>query len=475
MKGVLINHLMFVLAIIVSTVSCNNSTNVAEGGIGGTGISMGAVSAVGSIWVNGVEYDTTGATIVIDGSESTDSSGTAGGNTVLPGMVVTVEGTIDGVVGSAATVTYENLLEGPVESTPAASTLVVLGQTVILDSKTHFRNTIDTASISELTSNNVVEVSGFRDENGAIRATYIEKKANSTDGPVEVELKGTITAVDATAQTITIGTQVVYIANASLIGFSTPAVNDFILAIGNYSVSGDKVLSATVVELKSSVLDTKDQDIAEMEGIVTEIGVPTGELKLDGQIVHFDQLSTVFNGGLPTDLAVGVKLEVEGSLQSGVVIADEITFEENIELQDNIRSVDSVNSTVTLQGLGLTVQYNMDTVLENGTPQAGQHVEILAMETGAGILAKRIKVSPPPEGEIPLMLFGPVDSIDTAAKTVTVLNIVGGPFNEFEIESLATPPDEATFFEIVKRNDLVEMTGILDGAQPVWDSIELDD
>ncbi|MBI4293187.1 MAG: hypothetical protein HY661_17065, partial [Betaproteobacteria bacterium] len=57
-------------------------------GLGGTGISQGVITAFGSVFVNGIEFSTGGATVKIDDNPGLESD-------LKIGMVVTVRGTAD--------------------------------------------------------------------------------------------------------------------------------------------------------------------------------------------------------------------------------------------------------------------------------------------------------------------------------------------------------------------------------------------
>ena len=81
------------------------------GGIGGTGYSSsGTIDGFGSIFVNGVEFETDEALIELDGKTAT--AGELG-----LGMVVLVTGTVneDGITGNATHVVFDDEVEGPVE------------------------------------------------------------------------------------------------------------------------------------------------------------------------------------------------------------------------------------------------------------------------------------------------------------------------------------------------------------------------
>ena len=98
---------------------------IAGGGIGGTGIiSSGTVSAHGSIFVNGIRFETDEAEIIIDGRVAREDE-------LGLGMVVLVTGTIneDGVTGVAQRVVYDEEVQGPIN----AITTGADGDTLLLD------------------------------------------------------------------------------------------------------------------------------------------------------------------------------------------------------------------------------------------------------------------------------------------------------------------------------------------------------
>ena len=111
---------------------------MAGGGIGGTGvISTGRITAFGSVEVNGTEFDTSNAEIIINGVEIGVGDDFVPDNLEL-GMVVTVEGRIEDDESFVADrVIYSANVIGPVEdiSDIDATTkeIVVLGQTVIVN------------------------------------------------------------------------------------------------------------------------------------------------------------------------------------------------------------------------------------------------------------------------------------------------------------------------------------------------------
>src|SRR3990172_11421322 len=152
---------------LLAVTSCGTTTDYAGGGIGGTGISVGKITATRgtSVDVNGVAFDITNTTVTVDGVPGNQ-------NNLKVGMIVKVDGTFnpDGTTGVAANIEFKDILEGPVDIVdPASNTIVVLGQTVIVDGTTYFDYFFDldvngvvdlTEFMNDIVAGNVVEVSG---------------------------------------------------------------------------------------------------------------------------------------------------------------------------------------------------------------------------------------------------------------------------------------------------------------------------
>src|SRR3990172_5334415 len=179
MKKGMIDNILFIGITMFALVACGTGDpgGLAGGGIGGTGISVGKITAFGSVFVNGVEFETTGATITIDGQTAMN-----GQDDLEIGMIVAVEGTfnVDGGRGTAKSINFKDNLEGPVTSlNTTAQTLTVLGQTVIVDAATEIYDASGArVTLDNIVTGNNVEVSGFTDAEGAIHATYIKVKAD---------------------------------------------------------------------------------------------------------------------------------------------------------------------------------------------------------------------------------------------------------------------------------------------------------
>ena len=86
------------------------------GGQSGSGRAFGEITAFGSIFVNGIEYSTTTATITINGVVQPVGDQSA----LKVGMAVLVDGTVnpDGLTGTATTVDFLGDLEGTIDAAP---------------------------------------------------------------------------------------------------------------------------------------------------------------------------------------------------------------------------------------------------------------------------------------------------------------------------------------------------------------------
>jgi Domain of unknown function (DUF5666) len=189
------------------------------GGIGGTGspvaVSYGGVTALGSVWVNGVEFNTRSASIRIDDRSGTEAE-------LQVGMVVQVDGSIS--AARADMVTVEGALKGLVEAV-GIDQMTVMGQTVRTDDRTVFDNGVPMAG-------DRVEVHGLVVADGVIQGGYISKKTSAPTPPFAV--KGFIKNLNVGAGTFNIGSLLVNYQGAALSDIGTqPADGQFVEAKGN--------------------------------------------------------------------------------------------------------------------------------------------------------------------------------------------------------------------------------------------------
>ncbi|MCL5965962.1 MAG: DUF5666 domain-containing protein [Deltaproteobacteria bacterium] len=140
------------------------------GGAGtGTTTTRGPITGFGSVFVNGIEFQTGAQTHRRMLDEGPGDAPGHDNEVFRVGMVVTVHHGPDD--DNATEIEYEDNLEGPVESVNAVdNSFQALGQKVVYDNTTHFEFSGD----ATLSPGAIVEVSGLPDVNGVIHATYIE-------------------------------------------------------------------------------------------------------------------------------------------------------------------------------------------------------------------------------------------------------------------------------------------------------------
>jgi len=353
-----------VLALYSALLSISCGVSGIGGGIGGSGIiSVGTIAAFGSIVVNGAEFDTSNAVIIVEGEEIG-----VGDDVILDnldiGMVVTVEGTgsEDDENLVADRVIYNDNVEGPVESitlvNPTRKDIVVLGQTVILNTVTVFKGT----TFDDIAVDDVVEVSGLSDDTGDIWATFLEK----TDGVV-FEVTGFVKNLDPDLKTFEINALTVDYSSADTSGLpgGVPADGLLVEVEGTLDPITGEML-ADVIELGDE-LDAEDVDEIEVTGFVTDVA-SAFEFTVGTQVVRTNA-DTEFVDGTAGDIVPGQKLEAEGTLEGGILFADEVEFWEPDQIEVEGLVTDDTLAPDEFTVGDQVVQTDGETVYEDGEPE----------------------------------------------------------------------------------------------------------
>lgn len=299
-------------SIALMAASCGGGGDLAGVGSGGTGIrlasvSYGSISGFGSVIVNGVRYDETAATVTSD-------EGTTPGTLGL-GMVVEVRGDIDstGLGGTADAITVFSEARGTVTAwSPTGFTL--LGLAVRTTANTYYEGA------AAIANGDYVEVYGIYDgSTGTLTATRVELQAPAS----RFKVRGAIGAFDGVARRFQLGALIVDFAGASPVPNGL-AAGMMVRVHANAEPFGG-VLAATRVDLVEA-LELGDAAKAQIEGAVDRF-VSLADFSVDG--VRVDASNAVFQGGVPSDLSVGRRLELEGPVQAGVLRASKIEFEDD--------------------------------------------------------------------------------------------------------------------------------------------------
>jgi hypothetical protein len=399
------------LALFLLLASCSPSPQ-AGGGIGGTGntasVASGPITGFGSVFVSEYEYDTTTTTMMVDGKSGSQSD-------LKKGMVVLVNATLTHNYGTndppqrtANRLFYEDTVEGIVHSVaPDGSSLVVLGQTVEITTRTIIDATIPGQNILSLVpGRDLVEVSGFVTGDGVIVGTLIGLK---TEAIPDYEVKGLIKNHRAALSTFEIGSLTVDYRNADLHEMRNHTGNSWnglLVDVRGSQVSsggsGSYGIRMTATKVKPEGLGTDDSEGAELRGFVTQAFTP-GDFYL-GNVHVQTNAGTTFEGGTLNDILIGAQLEVHGSLVGGIVNATKVEFKGETELEANVATINSSDKTLTLTGLaGLVIQFDGKTALHGqGNPRSltdlrsGDHLQILGRQSGGNtVLAREVEQAEP--------------------------------------------------------------------------------
>jgi hypothetical protein len=446
---------------------------VAGGGIGGTGAtiaSVGTVSGFGSVIVNGVAYDTAYAEVFVE-SISRGSGDLAVTLSLSPGMVVRVEGRFaeDGSA-SADSVFFSSDLRGPIESIIELDSLsqqaVILGQTILMDDRTVFRNVIP----SSISPGMVLEVSGYDDDSGRIFATYVNRISDSLVPDELFEIKGEVQSVIPALQSFEMRGLTVDYSSSDLSGLSgkEPEQGQLIKVRGR--LEAPNLLIAERLEVEEE-FGTGMFDVVELEGIITQAPAP-GEFRIGRYAVRVDE-ETSYTHLAPDDLNPGTRVIVHGALEDRGILAGEIVLPEKIRIESDVSSINLEEKGLDLVGLESAKIFITGTTRITGITshidgiQSGDHVRILArLSPGGDVLASNILVN---QSNVTVELAGPVESI--SGPFVVVLGIEINT-SLFPLDGFADvggkPVSPIEFLETVRPGDDIAFRGLLQAGSLNW-------
>jgi hypothetical protein len=290
-------------------------------GIDGTGahtyrdvVSYGRNLTPTGLLVNGVSYDVSGATILINGSPATPSD-------INPGDVVFVEGRIElpGNRAIADRIVADHAVQGVIESMSATEGwLMALGQTVKVDSQTAFGTPV-VNGLAGLAAGQAISVSGFRTVYGDIVATRIELQAGPTPGS---RTTGPVSSLATSDQLLGINDLLVDYSNVSLAPADLTALQNgaFAEVAGEIQAATGRMVASSVAVRRQRMPGTVNSS-AQLEGFVTALnaGEQSG--------FHIDGLPVATNDATAQEgvLTVEARVQVAGSVNSsGTVVASTV-------------------------------------------------------------------------------------------------------------------------------------------------------
>jgi hypothetical protein len=285
----------------------DQTAGVGVGGTGGSG-GTGPITGLGSIFVNDVRFDDSVGALDEDGR----------GITSALGMVVDVSAgptRTDSQGYTAATATSVRVIksiEGPVQGVPdtASGTVVVLGQTVIVDGATLYQGL--PSGLASLNDGMLVTVYGLYD---ASRQRYQATRIEATSELDDYVVRGRLAPASNSGGhprfamgNLEIDTQ----------GYSPQPVAGQLIRMkllkqadpdGRWTLHSFEVVTPTA---------RADGTLLKIEGLVSDF-ISLGNFKVDGQSVN---ASTYDDRGNP--LANGSRVAAEGSVSDGILVANKL-------------------------------------------------------------------------------------------------------------------------------------------------------
>ena len=314
----LIGVLLLTLASFTFSTCGGTGIDLAGGGVSGTGVSTGAITSFGSVEMCGVHYLTDNNTLKM--SHGVDHSSEMDRVAFRVGMVVILHHGLND--NNAIQIEYQNNLQGPIAA-KNSNTLTVLGQTVV----------VSDADFARFNLNEIVEVSGFVDSAGRIRATYIERNTQSPHHGGEIEVKGFVSGLSSSAASFQLGplpggigtTVTVTYPPMMGIGFEN-GMYVKVVTTGAQPVSGP--ISATSIEELTPRTVFPEKAMVDLEGLVTAPPSGSGNgfsFAVEGKPVLTDNV-TQYLGGRPANIQSDVRVQVQGKENGGVLSAGKIIF-----------------------------------------------------------------------------------------------------------------------------------------------------
>ncbi|MEN8720143.1 MAG: DUF5666 domain-containing protein [Oceanococcaceae bacterium] len=466
----------------VLVIGCSSSDGVPSTGpdLSGTGRKAqvnGAITGFGSLIVDGTRYTTTDTVVDIE-------RGTGRIDDLEVGMRVALQSED----GRALVVRYRDTLEGRVSAIDRENQqFTALGQTVVVDALTTF----DDVSLATLQVNDRVEVSGALDEDGRIRASYIERDDDIND---DDELIGRIGTVDSAARRFTIGALTIDYGTADIDDLPNGPIVDVLVEVEGREQT-DGLFIATDVEAVPTVIRAPGDDTpisaqsTVVVGVVRDLSANGDRFRLDNLIVQVGPETQLDPNGGQT-LANGRRVRVEGeriddeSIRAlGLFIVPSVT----VELDGTVEAVDSAAETLTLLGGFVVTMLNNtrfrddsdDNRREFGLAdiQPGDRVEIAGFVRDNAVFALRVERDDDDkdddgDGERDdEKLSGPVSALDPAARQFVINGTTVQVTDATEFDDIE---DESRFFAQVQPGDRVEAEGRFDAATGVFIAAEIE-
>ncbi len=331
--------------LIVSLVTGCGAAQFANG-IGGTGITMGHITGFGSMYVNGIKFNTDDALFTRDGVSSKQQSDFS------TGEIVKIIGTVDqdNKTGIATEVIFSDVLEGPVTAILDAADIQieVLGQVVTITELTVLHGFKD---LEELELDNMLEVSGFIDTEGKITASSIKLLEEEFNFSSILDIEGNVSLLDANNRTFQLNDNLtIDYSNAVFEGFSEADLQNtqYLAVFSEQNIQNGRIIAHTLFAVDNTLEVGASYEI---EGLVTRF-VSTTDFDIEGLAVSINS-DTVYKNGSSQDIKLNQRAIVTGIADANSIVAEQITLfdsSKEVSLEASIEAIDLTQGTIRILG-----------------------------------------------------------------------------------------------------------------------------
>jgi len=391
------------LVMIVVVSACGGGVDSGGTGAPAHSFSTGRISGFGSIVVNGVHFDESMATIVDDDGVTHPASDLQLGMTVdVDAGQITPDEAAETLNGVATRVQFGSAIDGPVQAVDtASSTLTVLGQTVKVNVDTVFDGLV--TGLSGVRTGSLLKIFALLDTvTGTYTATRIELKSTLP----QYKLRGVVSNLNTSAKTFSIGAANIAYASAS--PSEVPVLANGAIVRVKLATAQQGGLWVLAHANAAPPPMAPDDAQAELDGYITDFA-SLANFKVNGTTVDASGTGVSFKKGTSSQLANGVRIEVEGTVHNGVLQASSVEIkqipvtpgsgddedQEEVDLHGAIESVDPANSSFVLHGTA--VVFDANTEFQRGTAAdlavgVDATVKGVLIDNGTRVRATRIRL-----------------------------------------------------------------------------------
>ena len=419
-----------------------------------TQTAIGTISGFGSVIVNGIRFDDSGARIRMDDAPATRDR-------LRVGMVVQIRGRINAGAGDgvADRIEYNACVRGPITAmNRVQNTVNVLGQDVQIDDDTVFDG-VTLRDMNGFAIGDQVEVSCLHDRTrNQLRATRVERLGTFQNGVSELEVTGVVANLDLAAGTCTINGLTVNFAGVAP-GSRPAGLADGMTVEAGGRNFGAGVLSADRLRDRDrDRLSHPDGDGLEIEGLVSDF-VSMADFKVADQAVN--AASAVIRNGTATDVVNGARVEAEGTMSNGVLMAGVLVLKRQtqVRIEAGLQAKDGTAGTVTLLGrtIGVGAQTELRDRLANADQptaitlaalEPGDRLEVKAYQDESGnLIATRVERT---ESDAVVVVKAPADAkTPTTQLTLAGIAVTTGPGSRYrDVNGVLV--ESATFYDAVQ-------------------------